>query len=497
MKEYPKDYNHLIIVQARRGINNQSISQSFKIRNLINTIQKHTMKLLTLPLLVVCITAAASLTHNGDGDEIANANVHDHAGSSSSSSSSSSFSTRTIMNNNRSLRELTVQGEKCLNQTNSILLKHKDALLPLYELTQIIDEDQWPWPNESTAENSGEIDNDNNSPQKVVWKEPLLRPFCSFTEGQPPKCDVRRLPTDRIRFQEMKTVCESEEIGGIFMEFDARITQIIERNAIFRPPSNEDKDDDDNHDRKLEDIVEREWEYIAGREGPGSGMGSGNQDVAIKDIQNIPICLAREACTPEVLSVPLEEWVFRDFYTTPQTLVSTGCDERGTDEFFIKFKSPTKKDDGDSYGYDNENIIKAMTMTCSRLSNMMAKNIPFPPWMENKHPCDKKWSPLDQLRPARIVCPVTCRRSYCKKEDPGRVFLKKKPTLKNVGSVNQQTRTCAWLKEQNWAKRVLFCQRRFYREEGFPAIPSAYSACPKTCKWFVGRNANPKNRLGE
>ena len=37
----------------------------------------------------------------------------------------------------------------------------------------------------------------------------------------------------------------------------------------------------------------------------------------------------------------------------------------------------------------------------------------------------------------------------------------------------------------------------FYREEGFPAIPSAYSACPKTCKWFVGRNANPKNRLGE
>ena len=82
-------------------------------------------------------------------------------------------------------------------------------------------------------------------------------------------------------------------------------------------------------------------------------------------------------------------------------------------------------------------------------------------------------------------------------DDGGSFNLKKKPTLKNVGSVNQQTRTCAWLKEQNWAKRVLFCQRRFYREEGFPAIPSAYSACPKTCKWFVGRNANPKNRLGE
>jgi hypothetical protein len=175
-------------------------------------------------------------------------------------------------------------------------------------------------------------------------------------------------------------------------------------------------------------------------------------------IKNVPMCIDSALCTNRLETIALEVWIWNDINRMPTVLKASGCDEVGDDQFFVKIK-------------EGEPFI----MTCEALSEMN-RTRKYPKWMA-KHPCEKKWTPSGMPGTARTVCPVTCKQEQCNVNDPDRIFLEDKTT--------STTRTCRWLASQKRKKQKLFCKRKHYRKEGFPSIPSAYSACRDTCSIFT------------
>ena len=248
-----------------------------------------------------------------------------------------------------------------------------------------------------------------------LWKLPLEQPFCNAVNSTVPvdgvaKCDVRRLSRDIIDFDSMKSICESDDVGGEFIEFDM--------------------------------LVSESWQDSSPK----------------REIKHIPMCIDRSACPIDIETVSLLFKIWDNFGSLPYVVRSDGCDEVADDNFFVKVT-------------EGEPVV----MTCEELSEMTRNNM-FPAWMSNKHPCEKTWSPAGQPGTARTVCPVTCKQEMCADEDPERVFLKEIST--------PTTKTCRWLSNQDSTKQKKLCGRIYYRKEGFPSIPSAYSACPDTCSQF-------------
>ena len=249
-----------------------------------------------------------------------------------------------------------------------------------------------------------------------LWKLSLDQPFCNavdstvLVDGVATKCDVRRLSRDIIDFDSMKSICESDDVGGEFIEFDM--------------------------------LVSESWQDSSPK----------------REIKHIPMCVDRSACPIDIETVSLDVKICDDFGSLPTVVRSDGCDEVADDNFFVKVR-------------EGEPVV----MTCEELSEMTRNNM-FPAWMSNKHPCEKTWSPAGQPGTARTVCPVTCKQEMCADEDPERVFLKEIST--------PTTKTCRWLSNQDSTKQKKLCGRIYYRKEGFPSIPSAYSACPDTCSQF-------------
>lgn len=171
-------------------------------------------------------------------------------------------------------------------------------------------------------------------------------------------------------------------------------------------------------------------------------------------IKHFPVCFSPVCDADYKIESVVDSWAYDNSpylsYAIPFSKISPkACDERGFDKFFIKY---------------NKNV-EAVTGTCSQLANMVDK----PAWM-SKHPCDRKWSPPGEPAIASVVCPVTCKTDICG-EEPATEFLKSK----------QEVKTCEWLSTQSEEKKKKLCSREHNRRQGFPSVPSAYSACPTTC----------------
>jgi len=233
--------------------------------------------------------------------------------------------------------------------------------------------------------------------EERLFNLPRTQPFCQEDEGFV-YCDARRLPTTVVDAQGLKEACASNE--GIFDEVDVKL--------------------------------------------------SGNEI-----IKHFPVCFSPVCDVDFEKEAVMAVWAMNDaYYGVSQTRVSPkACDERGFDNFFIKY---------------DENR-EAITGTCSQLANMIEK----PAWMP-KHPCDKKWSPSGEPAIASVVCPVTCKTDVCG-EEPATEFFRGK----------NNSKTCKWLSNQNAEKKKKLCSREHNRREGFPSTPSAYSACPVTCEPFI------------
>lgn len=287
----------------------------------------------------------------------------------------------------RNLLSLTPKGEACYISTGDIM--GNEGLEQLRDL----------------------FDSEDSS----LWNVPLEQPFCypsdmTILDGVV-TCDARHLSNTIINFDNIKSACESDEIGGKFFEFDIMFNRF-----------------------GLDDSIPPQFQIIA----------------------HVPLCVDTNVCMNGREEILLEVKTWERFGNLPKVSRSDGCDEIANKEFFIKMRNG-----------------QPQLMTCQELSQRtMANN--FPRWI-SRNPCEKKWSPEGLPAPASAVCPVTCKQEICN-EVPERVFLK--------DIVTSNTKTCKWLVQQNVAKQQKMCRRRYYRKEGFPSIPSAYSACPETCSNF-------------
>lgn len=132
------------------------------------------------------------------------------------------------------------------------------------------------------------------------------------------------------------------------------------------------------------------------------------------------------------------------------------CDERPDAKFFVKYKgNETKK------------------ITCADLSYYQ-KVGKFPMWV-TKDPCEKNWSPVNEFPSAPEVCPTTCKVQTCIEEE-------NTEWVKDIDT--RSTRTCKWLESASDDKKRKMCSREHYRISGKFPVPSARSACPKTCEGF-------------
>lgn len=132
------------------------------------------------------------------------------------------------------------------------------------------------------------------------------------------------------------------------------------------------------------------------------------------------------------------------------------CDERADAKFFVRYKEGETK-----------------VMTCEDLSYYQEVG-KFPMWV-SKDPCEKNWSPVNEFPSAPEVCPTTCKVETCIEEE-------NTEWVKDIDTGS--TRTCKWLESLSDEKKRKMCSRKHYRIGGKYPVPSARSACPKTCKGF-------------
>ena len=258
--------------------------------------------------------------------------------------------------------------------------------------------------------------------RKKAWRMPMTQPFCNTDSDS---SEPTQCDTKRLP----STVVDHEAVkniceneSGDYYEIDVKINERSSKN---------------------------DWEYQT-----------------LQVIRNIPVCVNGVICRDVGIEKPAEfitmNSLWDDFGGDPRSFKFTpslsSCDERADDKFFVK--------------YSNKSARTAVTMSCKQLANGL------PTWMIN-NPCDATESPSGEPAVASIVCPITCKTGRCT-ENKSSLFLK------NASS--GATRSCNWLGKRSDKKKKKLCSkksRKFYRQEGFPAIPSAYSACPQTCSQFV------------
>lgn len=176
-------------------------------------------------------------------------------------------------------------------------------------------------------------------------------------------------------------------------------------------------------------------------------------------IKNLPTCWHPTCGDQEYEMIAAFKSIvfsYAQFGVTNDSFSPKYCDERADAKFFVKYKGDETKE-----------------MTCEDLSYYQ-KVGKFPMWV-TKDPCEKNWSPVNEFPSASEVCPTSCKVQTCIEEEDTE-------WVKDIDT--RSTRTCKWLESVSDDKKRKMCSREHYRIGGKYPVPSARSACPKTCEGF-------------